>query len=67
MSSKVSSRQDQKQVAAWLPKPFVEKFKRFVKSKNAGGNGIRKMTEREVIYEALSEKMDRDGVKSGTG
>jgi uncharacterized protein with von Willebrand factor type A (vWA) domain len=47
------AKEENKQLSVHLPVTFVEKFKSYVKAKNEKMSGIKTITEREVIYEAL--------------
>ncbi len=47
-------------MGTYLPKIFVGEFDRYAKSKNVSSS-IRNITKRELIYEALKEKMEKDG------
>lgn len=49
-----------KQITAHFPIAFVNRFKKFVDNKSKNGDGITRVTEKEIIYRALTEYMDNN-------
>lgn len=57
-----------KQVTAHLPEGFVDDFKGFVKEENnhkKANNDLGRVFEREIIYEALKEYMEKRRAERG--
>ena len=50
-----------RQLSVWLPESFVDGFKQFMKDINEESSRITKIPEKEVVYIALKEYMDRHG------
>ena len=54
-----SKKTELKQLSTHLPKEFIGEFKRFVASLNEKTDPITKITEKQVVYSALREYMDK--------
>ena len=66
MSNNIKEK-EAKQISIWLPASFVEEFKEFVQELNDDSDRISKIPEREVVYLALKEYMNKYKKGGGDG
>lgn len=59
LEDKEDKQKDTKQISTWLPSDFVDKFKDYVEllNQNRKPTRVTRITEKEIIFEALYEYM----------